>query len=308
MGGGMVDVSEKPDTLRTAIAQALIKVNSTTLGLIKKGESPKGNVVDAAKVAGTIAAKRTWEIVPYCHSIPIDSVKVDIDMPKSGQEIRVRAEVKSIWKTGVEMEALTAACIASLTIYDMLKPIDSSLSIESIKIVEKSGGMKEFHQKCNDKRRLKAAVLVTSDSRRKREDISGKIVIDRLKKNGFDIIDYQVIPDDLHSIESELKRLCDHMHVNLIITSGGTGIGARDVTPEATKKIIDKEITGVSESIRSFGQRRTPYAMLSRGIAGIRKSTVIVNLPGSSKSVSESMDSLFPGILHTFEMLEGHGH
>jgi cyclic pyranopterin monophosphate synthase len=308
MSGGMIDVSGKPDTLRIAIAQALIRVNSATVASIERGKSPKGNVVDAARIAGTMAAKRTSEIIPYCHSIPIDSVKVDVDLPRNGQKIIVKAEVKSIWKTGVEMEALTAACIAALTIYDMLKPLDGSLSIESIKLVEKSGGIKEFNQKYNGEGKWNAAVLVMSDSRRKKEDISGKIVIDRLKKNGFDIADYQVIPDDPNSIVSELKRFCDDMRVNLVITSGGTGIGPRDVTPEATRKIIDKEITGVSESIRAFGQRRSPSSMLSRGIAGIRKSTVIVNLPGSAKSVSESLDSLFPGILHTFEMLEGHGH
>jgi cyclic pyranopterin monophosphate synthase len=92
------------------------------------------------------------------------------------------------------------------------------------------------------------------------------------------------------------------------MTSGGTGVGPRDVTPDATKKVIEKELTGISESIRNFGQQRTPFSMLSRGVAGIRGTSVIINLPGSVRAVSESLDSLFPGIMHIFKMLKGHKH
>ena len=112
----------------------------------------------------------------------------------------------------------------------------------------------------------------------------------------------------MNTIESELKRLCDVLKVDIVLTSGGTGVGPRDITPESTKKIIEKEINGVAETLRSYGQRRTPLSMLSRGAAGIRGTTVIINLPGSIKAVSESLDSLFPGILHTFRMLRGNAH
>ena len=93
-----------------------------------------------------------------------------------------------------------------------------------------------------------------------------------------------------------------------MITSGGTGIGPRDVTPEVTRRVIEKEMTGVAEALRAYGQKRTPLSMLSRGVAGVRGTTVIINLPGSAKAVSESLDSLFPGILHTYKVLWGHGH
>ena len=303
--GGMFDVADKSDTLRLATAQAVVRISPLTLKLIKEGKSPKGNIFDAARIAATMAAKRTSDLIPYCHPIPIDDVKVDV-LLKNDYFIEIKVQVKTVWKTGVEMESLTAACVASLTIYDMLKPIDESLTIESVKLLEKHGGTKDFYER--HVREFKAAVLVTSDSRGEKEDKSGKIIIDKLKENGFDIIEYKVIADDINMIESELKRFCDELQPDFVVTSGGSGVGPRDNTPDATKKIIQKELTGISETLRSYGQRRTPLSMLSRGIAGVRGRTLIVNLPGSTKAVSQSLNSMFPGILHIFNMLEGKGH
>lgn len=300
----MFDVGDKPETLRTAVAQAIVKVDPATISLIKEGKSPKGNIIDAARLAATMGAKRTWDLLPYCHPIPIDSIKVDISLKE--QSIEVTVDVKSVWKTGVEMESLTGASIAALTIYDMLKPVDETLSIESVRLLKKRGGLKTFIERFD--KGLKAAVLVMSDSRGEKEDQSGKVVIDRLVKNGFDVVEYKVIPDEAEVIESELKRFCDELKVDIVLTSGGTGVGPRDVTPEATKKVIEKEVIGVAETLRSYGQRRTPLSMLSRGVAGVRGNTVIINLPGSVKAVSDSLDSLFPGILHIYKMLGGYGH
>ena len=301
---GMFDVGNKPETLRTAIARAIVKAEPSTLTLVKDGKSPKGNIFDAAKLSATMAAKRAWDLLPYCHPIPIDSINVDVSVNE--QSIEVTVTVKNVAKTGVEMEALTGACIAALTIYDMLKPVDEALSIESIRLLNKSGGLKTFFEKSD--RRLKAAVLVTTDSRTESEDKSGKVVIDRLVKNGLEVVEYKVIPDEEDGIVSELRRFCDEAKVDIVLTSGGTGLGPRDVTPEATKKVLEKEISGVAEILRAYGQRRTPLSMLSRAVAGIRGTTVIVNLPGSVRGVSESLDALFPGILHIHKMLAGHGH
>ncbi len=301
---GMFDVGNKPETLRTAIARAIVKAEPSTLTLVKDGKSPKGNIFDAARLSATMAAKRAWDLLPYCHPIPIDSINVDVSVNE--QSIEVTVTVKNVAKTGVEMEALTGACIAALTIYDMLKPVDEALSIESIRLLNKSGGLKTFFEKSD--RRLKAAVLVTTDSRTESEDKSGKVVIDRLVKNGLEVVEYKVIPDEEYGIVSELRRFCDEAKVDIVLTSGGTGLGPRDVTPEATKKVLEKEISGVAEILRAYGQRRTPLSMLSRAVAGIRGTTVIVNLPGSVRGVSESLDALFPGILHIHKMLAGYGH
>ena len=303
---GMFNVSNKPDTYREAVSLAVLKVNPSTISLIKKGKSPKGDIIEAAKISATMAAKRTWDLIPYCHPIPIDQVLVEVFLRQDSIEIAV--EVKSVWKTGVEMESLTGACIGALTIYDMLKPVDDTLSIGSVRLLSKSGGIKDFHEHGNKK--IKAAVLVISDSvaSGKRIDKSGKAIVDKLLKDGVEVIEYKILPDDIHLIEHHLKEFCDDSRVDLILTSGGTGLGPRDVTPEATHKVLEKEVVGISETTRAYGQRRLPLSMLSRGLSGVRGKTLIINLPGSVRAVSESMDSLFPGILHAFRMLEGHGH
>ena len=307
---GMFDVSNKADTLRYAIAQAIIKVTPETVNLIKNQQTPKGDIIEAAKISATLGAKKTWELIPYCHPIPIDHIFTELSLYESTLEIKV--SVKSVWKTGVEMEALTGCSIAALAVYDMLKPIDEHLSIESIKLLDKIGGKRDFIEKHLDKK-ITVAIFVISDStfNGTRVDKSGKMISDRLKNTYStytEIVGYEVLPDNIDKIKTHLIKYSDEKKVDLIITSGGTGFSKRDVTPEATKMVIDKEATGISEAIRSYGQRRTPLSMLSRGISGIRDKTLIVNLPGSTKAVSESLDLLLPNIFHVFNMLGGKGH
>ncbi|RMF32271.1 MAG: bifunctional molybdenum cofactor biosynthesis protein MoaC/MoaB [Candidatus Nitrosothermus koennekii] len=301
----MIDVSDKPDTFREAVAESVVKVSKDTIEIVKRGESPKGDIVDAVKISSTFAAKKTHELIPYCHPIPIDHIGIDVDIQDNS--IIIKAIVKSIWKTGVEMEALTAVSIGALTVYDMLKPIDDNISIESIKLIKKRGGLKRFYEKPD--KTLKAAVIIVSDTASKDEkaDKSGNIIINKLKENYFDVIEYKIIPDEKEIIESLLRKLSDQ-GVDLIITSGGTGVGPRDVTPEATLNVIEKEMKGIEEALRAYGQRRTPLSMLSRGVVGVRKNSVIVNLPGSPKAVSESLNALFPGVLHIYKMLGGYKH
>lgn len=303
--GGMYDISDKPETFRTAAAQAIVKVSPFTVTLVNEGKIPKGNIFDAAKVSANMAAKRTWDLIPYCHPISIDHISVDFDVIAEGS-IKITVTVKNVDKTGVEMEALTGACIAALTIYDMLKPVDDNLEIESIKLLEKTGGLNSYLQTYDVKRR--AAVLVLSDSRMEKEDKSGKLILERLAKYGLEVKEYKILADEQKVIEFELVRLCDELRVDIVLTSGGTGVGPRDVTPEATANVLEKEVNGITETLRAYGQKRTPLSMLSRGIGGVRGSTVIINLPGSVRAVTESLDSLFPGILHIFRMLEGHSH
>jgi cyclic pyranopterin monophosphate synthase len=305
--GGMYDVADKIDTLRTATAQAIIRINPQTLKLIRDGKTPKGNIFNTARVSATLAAKRTSDIIPYCHPIPIDDIKVNFVLNDDDLAIVIKVHVKTVWKTGVEMEALTGASVASLTIYDMLKPVDESLSIESLKLIAKQGGIKNL-PRFSAPQKLTAAVLVASDSRGYNEDKSGRFILDKLKENGFEIAEYKVVADDAEKIESSLKKFCDELRVNLVVTTGGTGVGPRDITPDVTRKVIQKELAGIGETIRSFGQRRVPSSMVSRGTSGVRGRTLIINLPGSLKAVSQSLNSLFPGILHIFDMLEGKGH
>jgi molybdenum cofactor synthesis domain-containing protein len=119
---------------------------------------------------------------------------------------------------------------------------------------------------------------------------------------------YDILPDDRERITARLLELTDHEAMDLIFTTGGTGLGPKDVTPEATAPILDKEIPGISEAIRKHGKERTPYAMLSREVAGLRGKCIIITLPGSSNGARESMEALFPGLLHAFPMMRGKGH
>lgn len=303
---GMFDVGAKPDSYRTARAKAVVNINANTAVLIGQGKSPKGDIVEAAKIAATSGAKKTSDLIPYCHPIPLDHIGVQVSV--KSQAIEVEVEVKSIWKTGVEMEALSGACIGALTVYDMLKPIDDSLFISSVKLVQKSGGIGEFAIKEGNK--IRAGVIVVSDSvaAGKRADKSGKFIVKTLKDRRIDVVKYKIVPDESSVIEDLLVKYSDDLHLNLILTTGGTGLGMRDVTPEATRKVIEKEITGIAEGSRAFGQRRTPLSMLSRGVAGVRGRSLIINVPGSLKAVSESLEFLFPGLEHAFKMMEGHGH
>jgi len=302
----MYDVSWKYDTLREASAQAKILLSKESIQAIKEGKVPKGDVLSVARTAGIIAAKRTGEIIPLCHNIPIDHIAIDFEIGEN--ELIIRSNVKAIWKTGVEMEALTAVAIASLAVYDMLKPIDDNITISEIKLIHKKGGKSDFRVELE--RRIKAGIVVISDSvsAGTREDKSGRVIEEELKKWDVEVVSYKILPDDIDQIEKELIRLADELKVDLIFTTGGTGLGPRDVTPEATKKVIEKEVLGIIEVARMYSQKRIPLAMLSRAIAGVRKNTLIINIPGSPRAAKEYMIVLFPAIFHAFKIIEGGGH
>ena len=302
----MKDVSDKIDTLRTARAQAVLKAEPATIELVRSNSIPKGNVLEMARAAGIMAAKKTPDLIPLCHQIPIDTVEIDYEI--GDDYIKIESFVKAIWKTGVEMEALTAATTSSLVIYDMLKPIDKNLEVSDVKLLEKRGGKTDFKQ--NFKEPLKVAVLVLSDSvsSGQKEDRSGKIIIEKLQDHPVEVLEYEILPDELDMIKDKLVSLSDEKSIDLVLTTGGTGLSPRDVTVEATKEIIEKEVPGISEAGRIYGFRRTPYAMLSRGITGVRNQTIIINLPGSSRGVAESMDALFPWVLHSFWILRANDH
>ncbi len=136
----MVDVSDKPVTARTAIAEGFVAMKPETLALLKRGDAPKGDVLATARIAGIMAAKRTHELIPLCHPLALAKVTVDLETNSGPPGIRVVAEVKTTGRTGVEMEALTAVSVTCLTLYDMLKAVDRAMTFERIRLIEKSGG------------------------------------------------------------------------------------------------------------------------------------------------------------------------
>jgi cyclic pyranopterin phosphate synthase len=136
----MVDVSDKPATARTATAEGFVAMEKETLALLERGDTPKGDVLATARIAGSMAAKRTHELIPLCHPLNLSKVTVDLRANATPPGVRVTAEVKTTGPTGVEMEALTAVSVACLTLYDMLKAVDRGMRLEGIRLLEKSGG------------------------------------------------------------------------------------------------------------------------------------------------------------------------
>jgi len=155
--------------------------------------------------------------------------------------------------------------------------------------------------------RIRASVITVSDkgSAGEREDASGPLLADLLRRMGAEVVNQAIVPDERDEIERLLARLADEERVDLVVTTGGTGPAPRDVTPEATRAVIEREVPGLAEVLRFEGYRKTPMAVISRGVAGIRGGTLIVNLPGNPKAVREGMETLTPILPHAIKMLRG---
>ncbi|MBK7763601.1 MAG: bifunctional molybdenum cofactor biosynthesis protein MoaC/MoaB [Bacteroidetes bacterium] len=302
----MVDITSKQVSLRKAIAQAIVKVSSqATIDAIVQKLVPKGDVFEMAKTAGLFAVKRTSDMIPDCHPLPIEFTSVSFNIVDL--EIQIHMEVHTIYKTGVEVEAMHGVSVVALTCYDMLKPIDKGIEIQHIKLLEKHGGKSDFNDKLNHT--LQAAVLVCSDSisSGKKEDRAGKKIIEVLEKYQVHIHDYSIVADEIEDIQTKVKQLVAANN-HLIIITGGTGLSKRDITPEAVRPLLDREIPGIEEAIRNYGQQRTPYAMLSRSVAGMIGNTLVLALPGSTNGAQQSMEAVFPALLHIFKVAVGAQH
>ena len=154
---------------------------------------------------------------------------------------------------------------------------------------------------------FRVAIICMSDkgSKVEREDISTKVIEEITIKNGYEVVKKILIPDEYEEIQKNLIEICDNNQADLIITTGGTGFAKRDITPEATESVIERKVPGISEAIRNYSMTITKRAMLSRGVSGIRKETLIINLPGSPKAVRESLEYIISELWHGLEILTG---
>jgi len=316
----MRDITHKQVTLRTATAVSVLFCSADTISLIRGDKLPKGNLFDVARAAGLVGAKLTPQLLPHCHPVAIDAMDLEFGFLGSGEHsewlaqettsrsgIVIRGEAKSIGRTGIEMEVLTAVSVAALEIYDMLKPVDKELEIGHIRLIEKRGGK-------SDRERYFAsspscAVLVCSDSTAagKREDKSGQVIREMLEAVRAEVRHYAVVPDEKVCIQEQIRAWVAE-DIQFIFTTGGTGLGPRDNTVSAVKEILERDAEGIAEAMRVYGQMRTPMAMMSRGVAGAIGQTLIVTLPGSSDGARESLEAILPAVFHARKMMKGGGH
>lgn len=310
----MIDVSEKQPTRRRAVAYGKIHMAPEIVERIRSRNTPKGDVLALAEVAGIMAAKNTPQILPLCHPLLIESVRVKTEC--FYDYIQASCEVTITGKTGVEMEALTGVNAALLCIYDLTKIMDPVLKISDIYLGLKEGGKSgvwtnpkygesstQAIKTQKDLTGARAAVITISDrcSRKETEDVSGPVLKEFLKtQNAFVDETIVIVPDDIEQIQKAVLNFADKKY-DLIFTTGGTGLSPRDVTPEALTKIFTKEIPGFSEHIRNFGAKHTIKSYLSRGVSGLVNQALVVAFPGSPKAVKEgtqALESLLPHALH----------
>jgi molybdenum cofactor biosynthesis protein MoaC len=299
----MVDVTDKVVTVRIAKAEGKISMLPETILAIQDDALPKGNVLTTAKIAGIQSAKKTAEMIPMCHQLNLSYV--DIEFEFESDAICIRSIVKTKEATGVEMEALSAVSGAALTIYDMCKSVDKSMIIGEIKLVKKVGGKSDNAVEY----RPNVGVITLSDSisSGQGKDKSGPILIDGFSDAGCLVNHHETFPDGSKKLVSTIQNWVKD-GVELIITTGGTGLGPRDLTIETMEKVFDSKLPGVEQALHAYGRDKVKTAMLSRLTAGVFNGSIIICLPGSMGAAKDALKVLIPTIFHSFHMMMGEKH
>lgn len=299
----MTNVGRKRPTHRMAIACGSIYLGQIAYEVVKTGQLPKGDALALAEAAGILGAKNTPMLVPLCHTLPLDQVVVSYGLDDKSFSVTVYVQAQAFAKTGVEMEALCGVQTALLSIWDLTKGTEPALSIGNIRLLAKTGGksgiwkhpdgipdwLEEQLPKTSNLSGLKAGILVMSDraSQGVYEDKSGPILRSALEQAGAAIVDYRIVADDESDIEKSIRDLCQKFAPDVLLTSGGTGPGPRDVTPEIIERVSDRVLIGLGEFMRRESQYFTDTAWLSRMTAGMLGKTLVLSMPGSPKAVQE---------------------
>jgi cyclic pyranopterin monophosphate synthase len=281
----MVDITEKHTTLRYAKAQAILKVSSeATIDAVVNKTVPKGDVLEFAKVAGLFAVKKTAEMIPDCHPLPIEYTKVSYEIV--GLEIKIFVELKCIYRTGVEVEAMHGASVVALTMYDMLKPIDKGIEICNIKLVEKTGGKSD--QKITDKTYI-AHLLIFSNSvaSGKKDDKISEELATLLSKQNINLKTINVVAENTGFVADFLSNINETNQ--LILIAGGTGITNKDTLPKYLQSRFEVPANSLMEAARQYGFERDPKAALSSGVAGIINNCLVINIPGSKEGAIQTV-------------------
>lgn len=320
----MADVGAKRITARRAVAVGRFHPGDAYADVVAQ-RLPKGDALGMAQIAGIQGAKNASQLMPLCHPMALDHVDVQCTPDAAQQCIRVYAEVATQARTGVEMEALAAVNAALLTLYDLTKPVQPALSLDGVHLLFKEGGKKGLwlhpegmseaertHYQPRDPARLDAvpaAVISLSDraARGERADRSGPVLVERLRELGAKTYDAQVLADDPQALANRLREHAA-AGTQLVLCTGGTGLGPRDLTLDALAEVADRYVTGLGEMFRSESSQHTPLAWLSRTEAIQVAQTLVIALPGSSRAVAQGMDILAPVLSHALTMMAGGQH
>ncbi|MEH3053507.1 MAG: cyclic pyranopterin monophosphate synthase MoaC [Patulibacter minatonensis] len=313
----MVDVTDKAVTDRLARAVATVRVSPETARLVADGSGPKGEVLATARLAGVLAAKRTAELVPLAHPLPLTKIDVQAQVDVSAGLVRLEGHARTTGKTGVEIEALTAVLIAALTVYDMVKAVERRAVIEGVQVTEKAGGRHDFTADAPpsaphgavpagggearhhpEPRALRVGAVHVSTTRTKgvRPDRSRAALDEFCARTGWAVVHDAMVTDDRLEVAAAIRAAAAVPGVELVLTLGGTGLTSDDVTPEATLDVVEREIPGLGEALRAVSREVTPLGALSRATAGSVGAVLIVNLPGSPKALGE-LESLLTAVL-----------
>jgi len=322
----MIDVSDKLTSKRIAIASGTIYVGEQVFNLIKTNQMIKGDPVRLAEIAAIMGAKQTSNLIPLCHPLGLDKVEFISELIPADFAVKVYCIAITSAKTGVEMEALTGAMTGLLTIYDLSKISEPSLSIGNVQLLVKIGGksgiwvnpqIKELPDWVNkyiptdiDLSSVTYATVTLSDRAFSGiyQDKSGELLQQLLEKLGAKSLGHTVLADDKEPLSDRLVEIINQQCPDLIITSGGTGITARDITPETILALGGREIPGIGELLRIYGSKFTNFSWGSRSLGVIFNNTLIIALPGSTNAVREGIDCLAPILPHLVKMVKGGKH
>ncbi|OGT52793.1 MAG: molybdenum cofactor biosynthesis protein MoaC [Gammaproteobacteria bacterium RIFCSPHIGHO2_12_FULL_42_13] len=323
-GFKMVDVGGKRLTKRRAVATGMLYMNAEAFNALRNKTLPKGDALAMAEVAGIMGAKKTADILPLCHPLSLDYVGFHFSLEEKNFSVTVYCHVAAEARTGVEMEALTGVQSALLCLWDLIKPVDPVLKISDTQLLVKEGGksnlwinptgipswLRSQFAPLMDWKNISCAILVMSDRATTGvyEDKSGPVLKNHLTTLGADIVAYQVVPDEPLKIENALKNIIERYHPHLVLASGGTGPGPRDVTPTVLARLLDCPLEGLGEWLRRESSAFTNTAWLSRMGGGLINGSLIITLPGSPKAVEECWQILVPCLPKALMMIEKQGH
>jgi cyclic pyranopterin monophosphate synthase len=321
----MADIRSKRPTRRRAVAVGEIAVGAKVFTLIVERRLPKGDALAMAEMAGLQGTKLASQLMPLCHPLTLEMVRLRTRPVPERHVIRVYCEVATEARTGVEMEALAGVNAALLTLYDLSKPIEPALTIGAVRLLFKEGGKRGLwrhpdgmdaeeiaHYRPSGPPRLdgvRAAVLTLSDraSSGGYEDRSGPVLVEGLRNLGAELGETEVLSDDPAPLIARLRALAGE-GVALVLCTGGTGLGPRDHAPEALEALGGRDVPGLAEMFRMHGSFHTPLAWLSRARAVQLDDCLVLALPGSPRAVAQAFDILAPVLAHALAMAAGKDH